>query len=121
MLPCRWLPIAICIAVVASGAPTPAAAQTESSSLVQQLHEHCLDCHSGSEPEGGFDLTFGIEQLASRGKPQVGDLAAWIKIHDRVAAGEMPPDGGLPTNQRDLFVNPLHKQLVELDRQAIRV
>ncbi len=117
LLPCRWLPLVICIAVIASGDPTPAGEQTESSALVQQLQAHCLDCHSGSEPEGGFSLTLLIEQLASHGKPDAGDLAAWIKIHDRVAAGEMPPDGGLPTKQRDLFVNPLCKQLVEIDRK----
>ncbi len=87
-----------------------------------QLRESCLDCHSGDEPAGGFDL----RQLTERLEKQSGlagvaemDLATWIKIHDRVNAGEMPPDGGLADMERRQFVTPLRTRLVELDRQQI--
>ena len=50
------------------------------------LQAHCIDCHSGADAEGSFDL-------AALG----GDLTdaelmrRWILVHDRIAAGEMPP------------------------------
>lgn len=50
------------------------------------LADNCFDCHSGSSPEGGLNL----EQLTTDlSAPQ--SFASWVTIHDRIAAGEMPP------------------------------
>lgn len=50
------------------------------------LVKHCRDCHSGTSPEGGLD----IEKLSSDlADPE--SFARFVKIHDRIAAGEMPP------------------------------
>lgn len=54
--------------------------------MVQQ----CLDCHSTDSPEGGLDLS----SFAKQG-PTSETLDLWIKVHDRVVAGEMPPKGKL--------------------------
>ena len=47
---------------------------------------HCVSCHSGAKPEGGLDL----EKL-SRDPADADALERWVVVHDRVAAGEMPP------------------------------
>src|SRR5579862_5760971 len=61
----------------AAGAPQPEAAF---------FSKHCYDCHDHEEHKGGLDLTAlpwpPVDQDA---------VTRWVKIHDRVAAGEMPP------------------------------
>ena len=50
------------------------------------IEKHCADCHDDVTREAGLDLTalpFDAEDKAN--------LALWIKVHDRVKAGEMPP------------------------------
>jgi hypothetical protein len=50
------------------------------------IETHCADCHDGVMKEANLDLTtlpFDPENAAN--------LATWIKVHDRVQAGEMPP------------------------------
>ncbi|QDV24800.1 DUF1592 domain-containing protein [Aureliella helgolandensis] len=95
------------------------ASDIELAPLVSRMQESCLDCHSGAEAEGGLDLTQLAERLEMQGKIVAEDLAIWIKIHDRVDAGEMPPEGGLEDSERQNFVAPLRKRLVELDREQI--
>jgi len=50
------------------------------------LKTHCYDCHSGPKAEGSFDLTTVSTDLTNRET-----FARWVKIHDRVTSGEMPP------------------------------
>jgi hypothetical protein len=47
------------------------------------LEKHCYECHDKETRKGGLDL----ESLGSEKK----QLDHWIKIHDAVADGEMPP------------------------------
>ena len=54
--------------------------------LVPFLKAHCLDCHAADSKSGGFDLE---KLLALPLQPPV--IAAWVKVHDRVRSGEMPP------------------------------
>lgn len=70
----------ICLAGVSHAAPTDKPIQTF-------LSNHCYDCHSGDNIKGGLDLSKLGTDLS-----QVGTLAKWVRIHDRVAAGEMPPE-----------------------------
>ncbi len=52
------------------------------------LQTHCVHCHEGSSSEGGLDLAslrFDADDAIL--------LSRWARVHDRVAAGEMPPDG----------------------------
>lgn len=50
------------------------------------LEEHCTRCHDEVDNKARLDLT-GL--AFAPGDPA--NLAAWIKVHDRVKAGEMPP------------------------------
>jgi Protein of unknown function (DUF1592)/Protein of unknown function (DUF1588)/Protein of unknown function (DUF1587)/Protein of unknown function (DUF1595)/Protein of unknown function (DUF1585)/Planctomycete cytochrome C len=47
---------------------------------------HCTSCHDTDAKKGGLDLT-ALKFEPS--KPE--NLARWVKIHDRIQAGEMPP------------------------------
>ncbi len=109
---------AVSICVLWMSAPLSVSA-FETDRLASQLRESCLDCHSGAEPEGDFDLAPITARLESQGEPDASDLTIWIKVHDRVDAGEMPPEGGLPDKARDQFLKPLRNRLIELDRQQI--
>ena len=47
------------------------------------LEKHCSECHDEDTQKGGFNLTaLGSEQQ---------EMERWIRIHDMVAGGEMPP------------------------------
>ena len=51
------------------------------------IEDHCTSCHNGVDNKGRLDLT-------SRAEPNdAANLAVWIRVHDRVKAGEMPPRG----------------------------
>ena len=43
------------------------------------LDAHCVSFHDAGTKKGGLDLTAPL------------DAAGWVKVHDRMAAGEMPP------------------------------
>lgn len=50
------------------------------------FRKHCADCHQDGAAKGGLDL--------DRLSPDLRDaetLRLWVRIHDRVEAGEMPP------------------------------
>lgn len=47
---------------------------------------HCVECHSGEKPAGQLDLEKLDHDLA---KSET--FSRWVKIHDRIASGEMPP------------------------------
>ena len=62
------------------------AAESVPRTLDALLENHCLDCHDDVEMKGGLDL-FSLDwNLAD---PHVADI--WVKVHDRLASGEMPP------------------------------
>jgi hypothetical protein len=50
------------------------------------LEKHCLDCHDATTKKGGFD----IEALPFQFDTHE-NFGAWEHVHDRIAAGEMPP------------------------------
>lgn len=52
----------------------------------QFIDKHCVECHDDVTKEAGLDLTalqFEPEDKAN--------FETWVKVHDRVKAGEMPP------------------------------
>src|SRR6186997_795222 len=63
-----------------------AAAVQDSSAIKTFLEKHCADCHGAEDPKGKLNLE--VLRLTLEDAPNV---AAWIKIHDRVRDGEMPP------------------------------
>ncbi len=63
-----------------------AAVEMSKGKLEAFLKEHCYDCHDSDVQKGGLDLAsigVGLEDEAL--------MATWVRIHDRVRDGEMPP------------------------------
>src|SRR5262245_20774810 len=48
--------------------------------------QHCSDCHDATAKEGGLDLA-----ALSRDLSDTETLRRWVRVYDRIAAGEMPP------------------------------
>jgi len=77
----RWQRFLFAVLPVASaGAALPAGATAF-------IERHCASCHDDVERKGGLDL--GALRL-DPANPE--DLSRWARIHDRAAAGEMPPE-----------------------------
>lgn len=50
------------------------------------LDQHCVECHDADLKKGGLDLT-ALETDFADGR----SFATWVKVHDAIAKGEMPP------------------------------
>jgi hypothetical protein len=58
------------------------------SGLRTAIDKTCVGCHSGTAAKGGLDLaslSFDLGNRATRER--------WVRVHDRVEKGEMPPKG----------------------------
>jgi len=65
------------------------------------IEKHCTDCHAGAEAEAGLDLTTLPTDGAGLDEPAT--FALWVKVHDRVQAGEMPPQSVAPPAVTDVM------------------
>ncbi|MCA9173462.1 MAG: DUF1592 domain-containing protein [Planctomycetales bacterium] len=101
---------AACLPFLAVSLAAAGAAADESwrAPLDSVLKTHCVSCHQGAEPAGQLDLERLGDDL---GDPEV--ARRWVLVHDRVAAGQMPPaDAEQPTStQRSGFVAALSREL----------
>ena len=52
------------------------------------FNAHCVECHDATSKQGGLDLTAIQQELSN-----ADNFAKWVKIHDRIESGEMPPKG----------------------------
>ena len=79
------------------------------------LRNHCLDCHDGAAAEGGLDLAslaFTLDDRELRDR--------WILIHDRVNAGEMPPESAaMADGDRQSLVKALHDTIARADQADV--
>lgn len=76
---CGWL-------ALVAGAPVSLPGAEPAKPLADFMDRHCYSCHNDVDKEGGFDLTalkFSPENPAN--------FLTWVKVHDRMLAGEMPP------------------------------
>ncbi|MCA9048058.1 MAG: DUF1587 domain-containing protein, partial [Planctomycetaceae bacterium] len=79
------------------------------------IRQSCLDCHHGPTAEGGLDLSSPTVTLDDREVRE-----RWIVIHDRVRAGEMPPDQkGLSDSNRQRLLDTLNEAIAEADRADV--
>src|SRR5436190_23883636 len=61
------------------------------------LDAHCVDCHGPDVKKAGLRLD---DLKADFADPKA--IALWIKAHDKLVAGEMPPKKRARPPQRDL-------------------
>jgi len=81
------------------------------------LNEHCLVCHSGPGGEGGLDLVALPRDLSDRDARE-----RWLRVHDRIAKGEMPPEEEprLPVADQQAFIAGLAEWMTAADRDRVR-
>ncbi len=110
---CRYLYLrCLLFAIFASLSRTSVA--EEKANLQSFVNNHCIDCHSTDSAGGGLDL-----KSLSNQSIKTSNLEFWIKVHDRVVAGEMPPKEALSTQKTQPFTDQLFDQLVAIDREEI--
>ncbi len=82
------------------------------------LADHCVSCHdaTGKDKSGGLDLT---ALKFSPTDPE--NFALWVKVHDRIASGEMPPKNKPRPPAPDIVATTktLHDDLVAAERKAV--
>ncbi len=75
------------------------------------LEQSCFDCHNKETSEGELDLTSLPFELNSRAVRE-----RWVRIHDRVEKGEMPPQADdLPKESRASLVKSLQLAIHDAD------
>jgi mono/diheme cytochrome c family protein len=81
------------------------------------LNEHCLACHTGPGGEGGLDLVALPRDLSDRDARE-----RWLRIHDRIARGEMPPEEEPrpPVADQQAFIAGLAEWMTAADRDRVR-
>ncbi len=77
------------------------------------LQKNCVACHAAAAPKAGLDLT----KLAYE-PTNADNFAVWVKIHDRVSSGEMPPAGLARPAAAAAFVNRLAVTLTASEKNA---
>ena len=116
-----WAPALLtCVAAVAavvSSAPW-ATAEDRLASLLPGITAACGTCHAGPDPAGGLAIE-GLFHSAASADPAVCELL--VRMHDRVAAGEMPPEPeSLADDARRELVAALGSVIDVADRADIR-
>ena len=61
------------------------------------LEKYCLDCHDGSDGEGGVDLS-----TFQTSKDVVGSLSLWGNALRQVESGRMPPEGNSQASAQEI-------------------
>ncbi|MEM7396978.1 MAG: DUF1587 domain-containing protein, partial [Verrucomicrobiota bacterium] len=73
----------------------------------------CFDCHDDETRKGGLDVTALTFDLSDRSL-----FEQWVKVHDKLAGGEMPPPKKKQPTQteRSAWIEALSRSLTEADR-----
>ena len=83
--------------------------------LAPLIKSSCIECHDKENSKGGLDLTslsFDLKDHAKRER--------WIRIHDRVKKGEMPPKAEeLPAAERSAMLKLLATALYDSDHAEV--
>ncbi len=106
----------LCLCLVASHMALECSAQSLPSETTEIIDQHCVACHNGELKEGNLDL------LSLAKQPVTPDsLATWIKAHDRVQAGEMPPAGEARLDESSLnrFLASVAEQIIETENRML--
>ena len=80
-------PVALLLLAVCGADAAPDLSSRGFASAVKPLLQaHCYDCHGGGEKKGGLELDTLPADFSTPQK-----MAAWVRVFDRLHAGEMPP------------------------------
>jgi mono/diheme cytochrome c family protein len=108
--------LALAASVGHGSVPKPAPSRALPTTAQAFVRQHCLACHRGASAAGKLDLTtpFRPEDPAA--------FSRWVKVVDRVAAGEMPPKSARqPTPaSRKSFLAAVSRPLYALEEARVR-
>ena len=120
------LAVLTCVAAVAavvSSAPR-ATAEDRLAPLLPGITAACGTCHAGPDPAGGLAIEGLFHSADSAASADSADRAVrelLVRMHDRVAAGEMPPEpDSLAVDARRELVAALGSVIDVADRADIR-
>lgn len=95
------------------------------------FEKHCVACHDADTKEGGLDLTslsFDAASGAAAGRDGSHDALqasfhTWVRVHDRIADGEMPPAGEERPADADIaaITTALDRWLIATEAERIAV
>ena len=79
------------------------------------FEKHCTDCHDADERKGGLDLT-----ALKKDFTKAESFALWVKVHDAIASGEMPPKKKArpAAAESAAFLGSLGKELTDAEGRA---
>lgn len=115
MLP-RVMPRFICFCLATGTCVLVSQAETSPLQMREFIEQHCVGCHNDGEMKGNLDLGSVMAQAVA---PDT--LQTWIKVHDCVQSGEMPP----PQEPRpeaaslDEFLALVAQEIMETERQMV--
>ena len=105
------------VVIVLSMMAVPVNAADFPAPVLQFLEKRCIDCHDAATKKGGLDLTAPVVDLTD-----AATFARWVKVHDRVRAGEMPPrkNDQPPAAEREALLKSLAGLLTDADSRRQR-
>ena len=104
----------LAVAVAILGCPSLCGAQSVDAEIFGFTKKYCSSCHNAVDREGGLDLT-----TLKYAPGDSENFLTWVKVHDRVQSGEMPPKEMERPNPTDVaaFVKVLAASLTAADKQ----
>ena len=79
------------------------------------FEKHCFECHDSASKQAGLDLS-KLEP------PSAENFGKWVKIHDRIESGEMPPKAQPrpPVADKEAVTKSLKAELIKTEQAAIK-
>ncbi len=115
----RVTPFAVLAAAAFSALTVPtvrAAAAFPADEAASFTDRYCSSCHNDVDKEAGLDLT-----SLNFDPADPANFAAWVKVHDRVQTGEMPPKEKKQPARAELssFVKGVSASLISAETEAV--
>ena len=79
------------------------------------FEKYCFECHDSASKQAGLDLS-KLEP------PNADNFAKWVKIHDRIESGEMPPKAQPrpPVADKEAVIKSLKAALIQAEQDALQ-
>jgi len=110
----------LCVLITAgvtTGAPLARGADLPSQ-VAEVLKARCLDCHDSATKKGGFDLEALVAGKLPTDASDPASFRNWVRVHDRVRDGEMPPKKKLAADEQAEFLKQLSGPLVAAESKS---
>lgn len=109
-----WVLSGLAAAVAILVGPSHCGAQSADAEVFGFTQKYCSSCHNDDQKAGGLDLT-----TLKYAPGDSGNFLTWVKVHDRVRSGEMPPKQKSRPDPADVsaLVKGLAASLTAADKQ----